>query len=47
MSRRNDIQTVDARAVFRIAARARWIAPCRGPAELSTVVSTTVLFLCP
>lgn len=33
-----DIQTVDARAVFRIAVSPRWIAPCRGSAELSTVV---------
>ncbi len=38
MTERRNIQTVDARAVFRIAARARWIAPCRGLAELSTVV---------
>lgn len=38
MTERRDIQTVDARAVFRIAARARWIAPCCGLAELSTVV---------
>jgi hypothetical protein len=38
MTERRDIQTVDARAVFRIAARARWIAPCRGLAEPSTVV---------
>jgi len=38
MCERRDIQTVDARAVFRIAVSARWIAPCRGPAKLSTVV---------
>lgn len=37
MCERRDIQTVDARAVFRIAVSARWIAPCRGSAELSTV----------
>jgi len=33
MDRRHDIQTVDARAGFRIAVRARWVAPCRGPAR--------------
>ena len=38
MCERRDIQTVDARAVFRIAVAVRWIAPCRGSAEISTVV---------
>lgn len=38
MCEQRDIQTVDARAVFLIAVSARWIAPCRGLAELSTVV---------
>jgi hypothetical protein len=38
MSERHDIQTVDARAVFRIAVAVRWIAPCRGSAENSTAV---------
>ena len=37
MCERNDIQTVDARAVFRIAVAVRWIAPCRGSAVMSTV----------
>jgi len=38
MSERAGIQTVDARAVFRIAVSTRWIAPCRGLVALSTVV---------
>lgn len=38
MSERHDIQTVDARAVFRIAVAVRWIAPCRGSVVGSTVV---------
>ena len=38
MCERRDIQTVDARAVFRIAVAVRRIAPCRDSAGMGTVV---------